>query len=176
MNHVDLRVFDEEWMNAPAPENDRSFSVPDGRYTVEIKDVQLGTTQTGKPKIAFKMRVVDGEHQGGTVWKNMVITSNSLPYIRQDFALLNIDVRRVRMSQLPSHFPYLIGNVLEVEQKTKDKFKEVYFNRLVGAARQQRQPQHPGQGPGGNHGQGGSYGHGQPTQYGEPEERDDIPF
>ena len=122
----DLSVYDAEYAQAEAP----SFEdLPDGKYQVTVHAVRLGESQKGDPMLKWDLVVLSGPCEGRHIFKNAVITSASLPFVKGDLKLLGVEL--LRFSELPQHLEGLLDKKLQVTKKTRDEFANVYFNRLL---------------------------------------------
>jgi len=123
---VDLSAFDEEYAQAEAPEFEE---VPDGKYQVRIEATRLAESTKGDPMIKWDLVVISGQHAGRHIFKNSVITSASLPFVKGDLKLLGIELPK--FSDLPSHLRRVLDKKLQVTKRTREEFTNVYFNRLL---------------------------------------------
>ncbi len=74
----DLAVFDDDYAAAKPPE---SGEVPDGKYQVELANVQLGYSQKGDAMLTYDLLVLSGPHARRHIFKNAVITKAALPLV-----------------------------------------------------------------------------------------------
>jgi hypothetical protein len=123
---LDLTVFDEEYQQAEAPEFEE---VPDGKYQVRIEAARLAESSKGDPMIKWDLVVISGQFAGRHIFKNSVITSASLPFVKGDLKTLGVQLPR--FSDLPNHLEELLDKRLQVTKKTKDEFSNVYLNKLL---------------------------------------------
>ncbi len=123
---VDLSAFDDEYAQAEAP----SFEeVPDGKYQVKVATVKLGETQKDDPILKFDLEVISGAHEGRHIFKNSVITTASLPFVKGDLQKMGIELGK--FSELPGHLEEMLDKKIEVTKRTKGAFSNVYFDRLL---------------------------------------------
>jgi len=104
--------------------------VPDGRYSVQITDLELGLASTGNPVLKYGLRVATGELTGRMIWKRRVITVNTIRFTKRE--LLACGLLLDRFSHLGRRLGELQGIELEVSKVTKGDNSDVYFNRRVG--------------------------------------------
>jgi len=104
--------------------------VPDGRYSVQIIDLELGLASTGNPVLKYGLRVATGELTGRMIWKRRVITVNTIRFTKRE--LLACGLLLDRFSHLGRRLGELQGIELEVSKVTKGDNSDVYFNRRVG--------------------------------------------
>ncbi len=138
-----LSTFDEEYAQASAPDFEE---LPDGKYQVTVHGVRLGESQKGDPMLKWDLVVISGPCEGRHIFKNAVITSASLPFVKGDLKMLGLTLPR--FSELPQHLPGLLDKKLLVTKKTREEFANVYFNRLLDV------PAAGNAGPGAGPGQG----------------------
>lgn len=123
---VDLTVFDEEYERAEAPEFEE---VPDGKYQVRIEAARLAESSKGDPMIKWDLVVISGQFAGRHIFKNSVITSASLPFVKGDLKVLGVQLPK--FSELPSQLGLVLDKKLQVTKRTKEEFTNVYFNKLL---------------------------------------------
>ncbi len=123
---ADLSTYDEEYAQAEAPSFDE---LPDGKYQVTVHAVRLGESQKGDPMLKWDLVVLGGPCEGRHIFKNSVITSASLPFVKGDLKVLGVEL--ARFSDLPNHLETLLDKQLLVTKKVRDEFTNVYFNRLL---------------------------------------------
>lgn len=103
--------------------------VPDGRYCVQVTDLELGMASTGNPVLKYGLRVATGELTGRMIWKRRVITVNTIRFTKRE--LLTCGLLLDRFSHLGRRLGELQGIGLEVSKVTKGDKSDVYFNRRV---------------------------------------------
>ena len=99
---IDLSKFDAEF-RAEQPEEKADFeSVPDGKYQVAVEKVELAEAQTtGNPMLKWTLRVIAPKFVNRLMWRNSVITHNTLKYLKTDLHLCGLDIEKI--SDLPKH-------------------------------------------------------------------------
>ena len=127
---IDLSQFDAEFrrqLNNPAAVPDE---VPDGRYHVNVDNVELTEAKTsGAPMLKWTLRIIGPTHANRLLWHNKVISVNTMPYLVQDLRLCRLELRA--FSDLPHHLHQLQNVQLEITKRTKDGRYSTYFeNRL----------------------------------------------
>lgn len=128
-NSVDLSSFDDEFATVEAPSQDE---VPDGKYQVRIESVRLDYSQKGDPMIKWDLIVLSGSQAGRHVFKNSIITTASLPYVKADLKTLGLVL--TKFSDLERRLQELLDLTLEVTKRTKGEYSNVYFNRRIQVA------------------------------------------
>ena len=123
---VDLREFDEDYDQAEAPDFEE---VPDGKYQVRVMKAQLGKSTKGDPMLKWDMVVLSGPQAGRHVFKNSVITRDSIPYVKGDLKTLGLVLPR--FSDLGDHLEKLLDKTAEVTKRTRGEFANVYINKLI---------------------------------------------
>lgn len=123
---IDLTTFDDDFAEAAAPDFDE---VPDGKYQASINKAQLTTSRAGDPMIKWDLIIISGSLEGRHIFKNAVITRNSMPFIKGDLTKLGLELGKI--SELPKHLPSLLDKKVEVTVRTKGEYTNVYFNRLM---------------------------------------------
>jgi len=121
---ADLSAFDDDYEEAEPPSHD---DVPDGKYQVRVQRVELGQSKAGDPMLKWDLVVISGPHAGRHMFKNAVITNKSLPFVKGDLQTLGVQLPK--FSELPDHLDALLDKTLEVTQRTKGEYTNVYFNR-----------------------------------------------
>ncbi len=123
---ADLTTFDDDYAEADAPSYG---NLPDGKYQVRVERVKLGSSQAGDPMLKWDFVVLSGEHAGRHIFKNAVITQKSLPFVKGDLQTLGVALPK--FSDLPHHLEPLLDQTLEITQRTKDEYTNVYMNRRI---------------------------------------------
>mgnify|MGYP000033816469 CR=1 FL=1 len=124
--NIDLEQFDDEYEKAEAAESD---DVPDGKYQVRIHAVRLNKSQAGNPMLQYELLVVSGQHTDRHIFKNSVITPNSMPFFKADLKVMGIQLPK--LSELPNHLEGMLDQALEITKKTKGEYANVYFNKRL---------------------------------------------
>ena len=124
--NVNLSAFDEDYDQAEAPDFDE---VPDGKYQVRIMKAQLAKSSKGDPMIKWDLVALSGPHAGRHIFKNSVITRDSIPFVKGDLKTLGLELPR--FSDLPDCLDKLLDKTVEITKRTKGEFTNVYFNRLI---------------------------------------------
>ena len=130
MEHtVDLRKFDQAYALAPAVELfDR---VPDGRYQTTIENVELITTKTtGNPMLKWKLRISGPKFANRILWKNSVITDNSLSRVKTELRICGYGLDK--LSPLEGRLLQFQGLELEVTKKSREGGPDdVFFEKNI---------------------------------------------
>jgi hypothetical protein len=127
---IDLSQFDDEYHNEETAERGEFESVPDGKYQVNVEKVELTEAQTsGNPMLKWTLRVIAPKFVNRLIWRNNVITHNTLKYVKTDLHLCGLDLER--LSDLPKHLKKLLDVKLEVTKKTKGDNENIFFNRRI---------------------------------------------
>ncbi len=127
---IDLTQFDAEYrrqLNNPDAAPDE---VPDGRYHVNIENVELTEAKSsGAPMLKWTLRIIGPTHANRLLWHNRVISEKTMPYVTQDLRVCRLELRS--FSDLPQNLGKLLDLQLEVTKRTKDGRTNIYFeNRL----------------------------------------------
>ena len=123
---ADLSAFDEDYDEVEAP---GYADVPDGKYQVRVESVRPAQSQNGDPMLKWDFVVLSGEFAGRHLFKNAVITHRSLPFVKGD--LQTLGVRLARFSDLPKRLDDLLDKTVEVTQRTKGEYTNLYLNRCI---------------------------------------------
>lgn len=123
---VDLRRFDAAYDEA---EISRPGEVPDGKYDAQIADAYLDYSAKRDPRLTYDLVVCSGPCAGRHIFKNAVITDDSLSFVKRDLCTLRLGLPR--FSDLQEHLGELRGRRLAITKRTKDGYSNVYFNRLI---------------------------------------------
>lgn len=127
---IDLSQFDEEFRNEQADERDDFESVPDGKYQVNVEKVELVEAQsTGNPMLRWMLRIIAPRHGNRILWRNSVITHNTLKYVKTDLHICGVDLDR--LSELQKNLGKLLDVKLEVTKRTKGDNENIFFNRRI---------------------------------------------
>jgi hypothetical protein len=129
-----LSQFNDEYTNAAAPE--RSAPVPDGKYQVKVEAFELTKAKTGNPMLKFELRVLAGDFTGRAIFKNAVITANTLQYVKSDLLTLGFAGKLSELED-PAVRAKLLDLTVQVTLKTKGQDDQgrpntnVYFDRRL---------------------------------------------
>jgi hypothetical protein len=127
---IDLAQFDDGFQSEATAERGDFEGVPDGKYQVTVEKVELTEAQSsGNPMLKWTLRVIAPKFVDRLMWRNSVITHNTLKYVKTDLQLcgLNLD----KLSDLPKHLGKLLDVKLEVTKKTKGDNENIFFNRRI---------------------------------------------
>ena len=126
---IDLSYLDEEFEETEVPEQDFS-PIPDGKYQVQVERVEIATAQSsGNPMLKWTLRVLGPAYRDRLLWKNSVLLSGLLQYVKKDLQTCGIHLQRI--SDLPDHLESLLDVRLEIVKKTKNESESIYFNKLI---------------------------------------------
>ncbi len=139
---IDLSQFDAPYREEQAEQRGDYESVPDGKYQVSVEKVEVTESRTsGNPMLKWTLRVIAPQCVNRLMWRNSVITANTLKFVKTDLHLCGLDLER--LSDLPNHLDRLLDVKLEVTKKTKGDNENIYFNRRIetaaGAGRYERE-------------------------------------
>lgn len=126
----ELAQFDGDFAKAPVADDGK---IPDGKYQVRIQDAQLTRSQTTQaPMLKFKLRVEGPSHIGRVLWRNSVIASDKLEYLKKD--LLRVGLTLAKLSELPSMLSTVKGVLIEVTTKTNGDYQNIYIDKRINEA------------------------------------------
>ena len=127
---IDLSQFDNGFRAEQTEERGDFESVPDGKYQVVVDKAELTEAQsTGNPMLKWTLRVIAPKFINRLIWRNSVITHNTLKYLKTDLHTCGLDLDRI--SDLPKHLKTLLDVKLEVTKKTKGDNENIYFNSRI---------------------------------------------
>ena len=131
---IDLTQFDDDYRSEQPEERGDFESVPDGKYQVAVEKVELTEAQsTGNPMLKWTLRVIAPKFVNRLMWRNSVITHNTLKYVKTDLHLCGLDLEK--LSDLPKQLKKLLDVKLEVTKKTKGENENIFFNRRIETGR-----------------------------------------
>ncbi len=127
---VDLSQFDDDYRGEQAEARGDFENVPDGKYQVNVEKVELTEAQSsGNPMLKWTLRVIAPKFINRLMWRNSVITHNTLRYVKTDLHLCGLDLEK--LSDLPKNLQKLLDVKLEVTKKTKGDNENIFFNRRI---------------------------------------------
>jgi hypothetical protein len=127
---IDLSRFDNDFQREKIDESNSLEAVPDGKYRVIVQEVLLKETQSsGNPMVQWTLRIVGSPMDDRLLWKNRVITSNTLKYLKLELHVCGLDLQS--LSELPQHLAQMRNIQLEVTKRTKGPNDNIYFNRRI---------------------------------------------
>jgi len=123
--------FDNEVPNYPPAKDGGNYDdVPDGTYQVWVERAEIKTSQAGNEYLSLMLRILAGTCKGRCIFKMGFFTSeDSRRYLYYDIQKMGVNFER--WSQLRAYLEDMIGVKLEVTQKTKDEFTNVYINKRL---------------------------------------------
>jgi len=128
-NSIDLAQFDDDFHSETAEERGDFETVPDGKYQVAVEKAELTQSSTGNPMLKWMLRIQGPRFINRCLWRNSVVTQNTLKYVKTDLHLCGLDLEK--LSDLPKHLDKLLDVKLEVTKRTKGENENVYFNRRI---------------------------------------------
>ncbi len=127
---IDLSQFDDDFRGEQPQERGEFEKLPDGKYQVVVDKVELTTAQsTGNPMLKWTLRVIAPRCVNRLLWRNSVITHNTLKYLKTDLHLCGLDLDR--LSDLPGRLKSLLDVKLEITKKTKGENENIFFDRRI---------------------------------------------
>jgi hypothetical protein len=127
---IDLAQFDDGFQSEATAERGDFEGVPDGKYQVTVEKVELTEAQSsGNPMLKWTLRVIAPKFVDRLMWRNSVITHNTLKYVKTDLNLCGLTLDK--LSDLPKHLSKLLDVKLEVTKKTKGDNENIFFNRRI---------------------------------------------
>ena len=127
---IDLAAFDGTFQQEATEERGEFEGLPDGKYQVVVEKVELTHTQnTGNPMLKWTLRVLGPQFANRLIWRNSVITNNTIRYLKTDLHLCGLDLDK--LSDLPRHLAELLDVRLEITKKTKGDYENIFFSRRL---------------------------------------------
>jgi hypothetical protein len=83
--------------------------------------------------LKWTLRVIAPKFVNRLMWRNSVITHNTLKYVKTDLHLCGLDLEK--LSDLPKQLKKLLDVKLEVTKKTKGDNENIFFNRRIETGR-----------------------------------------
>ena len=128
--NIDLTQFDENFAEAEIKE--REFEpVPDGKYQVNVKRVELTRSKTSDtPMLKWTLEVIGPSCQGRILFRNNLIGSQeNINWLKTDLHTCGLDLKK--LSDLQANLVKLLDVKLEVTKRTRGEYENVYFNRQI---------------------------------------------
>ena len=123
---MDLSDFDDAFAEAETQERQE---LPDGKYQVRVESVKLDMNDKGTRMLKWDFVVVSGPHAGRHIFKTVVISQGSLPYIKQDLQVAGLQL--AKFSELAGRLETLLDLYFEVTKRVRGEFTNVYINRRL---------------------------------------------
>jgi len=95
----------------------------------EIHLIRGVTTRRDNPMLKWTLRVIAPKFIDRLMWRNSVITHNTLKYVKTDLHLCGLDLDK--LSDLPKYLKKLLDVKLEVTKKTKGDNENIFFNHRI---------------------------------------------
>jgi len=133
---TNLADFDDAYEQVEVPERKNNFEdLPDGTYDAKVDVVDLKETKDGTPMLSIHFVVLVGKYSGRKLFKSLVFTRQSLPYVKADLALLGF-VGKPSDLQDPEKRAMMLDRRVRLGVKTKaDKQggqrQNVYINKSL---------------------------------------------
>lgn len=125
---VDLSEYDDAYDDAEV--HDGFSPIPDGTYQVFVDEVAVKETKEKHlPMIAWKFKIINGQHEGRVLFKNSVITEKTLSYIKTDLSICGIILEK--FSEIQTYLFDLLNKNLEVKIVSKDDNQNIYIQRVL---------------------------------------------
>ncbi len=126
---VDLSRFDNEFAEAPVEE--KTESVPDGKYQANVDKVEITTARSsGNPMLKWTLRILGPSYRNRLLWRNNVMaTRENIRWLKNDLHVCGLDLQK--LSDLPANLEKLLDVKLEITKRTKGDSENVYFNRRL---------------------------------------------
>jgi hypothetical protein len=105
-------------------------SLPDGTYRAHVQRVDLTRAQaSGRPLIKWTLRVLEpgSARPGRHLWRNLVLSPETLPWLRHDLELCGLRV--ARLSDLPNRLEELTGREIDVRVRSRKGYLDVFLIR-----------------------------------------------
>lgn len=82
---VDLEGLKKDIEDARVNESVDFKEVPHGQYEVKITRLELKESKKGNPMLSIWFKVLEGEHKGGLIFMNQVVTTGFQIHIANEF-------------------------------------------------------------------------------------------
>ncbi|CAM2070255.1 DUF669 domain-containing protein [Sulfidibacter corallicola] len=129
-NEIDLSSMDDDFVRAEKKESKSFEDLPEGKYQVRVAKVELTKAKTtGNPMIKWELLVLSGKYRNRRIWRNSVLTANTMSYIKTDLAICGLEL--AKLSDLPLRLADLLDVDLEIFLKVKADSTNVYFNKRL---------------------------------------------
>lgn len=104
---------------------------PHGTYDARIEAAGVTTTKSsGKPMLAYQLRIEGGEQDGRLIFNNRVITEKTLGWIKGDLHMLGLELEK--FSHLARRAGELVGKRVSVTTSKDGEYTNCRFNGLLG--------------------------------------------
>lgn len=126
---VDLADFDDAF--AAASSSPAVPPVTDGPYLVRIEHVEITRgKRSGHALLKWRLRILGPTFAGRLLWHNHVLTTTlGLRWLKHDLDVCGLEL--LKLSDLPTHTERLLGLELEITQRTRGPWSNLYFNRRL---------------------------------------------
>lgn len=125
---LNLADMDDAFSEAEVQLDDHS-PVPDGTYQVSVDKVELTKSKSGNPMLKWELRIIGGNHRKRKLFKNSVITHNSMPYFKKDLVVAGLNLSS--LSELETRVEELLDIQLEVKKATKGEYTNIWINKRI---------------------------------------------
>jgi hypothetical protein len=129
IEQLDLSSLDGDFATVSAAS--MRCPVPDGRYHVQVEQVQLTCSRTSQlPVLKWKLRILNPPFAGRCLFKNHALSSlDNLRWLKHDLHLCGLDLDK--LSDLPFHLDRLFGIELQITKRTRGEWENVYFDHWL---------------------------------------------
>ncbi len=127
---IDLSQYDEEYESAEVPDTNYD-ELPDGKYQVFVERVEMTRSkEKGHPMLKWQLRIIGPTHANQCLFRNnMIITQENIKWLKGDLEICGLELSK--LSDLEANLDKLLDVKLEVTQKTRGEYSNVYFNRRI---------------------------------------------
>ena len=123
----DLGNLDGEYQSAD--ESGGFGDVPDGDYLVKVERAVVKKSKAGNLMLAWLLVILGPAHVGRKMFRNSMMNNEiGLGILKHDLKVCGVEIDS--LTELPGRLIDLIDLEIEVSQKTKKDFANIYFKQL----------------------------------------------
>lgn len=131
-NAMDLSELDALWDDVEPEEKKEIGEVPSGKYQVRVEKVYLKTSKTGKPMLAWQLRIVGGQYENQCLFRNnMLCSAENLKWLKTDLQTCGVFISGPSELKKQEVLTELLDIVLEVTKKVNGDYDNIYLNSRV---------------------------------------------
>lgn len=139
-----ISSLNNSYRDAELRKNKSVHLMPEGKYQALISQFALRSSKTYQDELYLSLgfEVIDGPEKGHTAYKNYPIVPEYIGKLKNDLAILGIDLRGdIRTLGEPDTANMIIDLIVDITIKHRQNndrtFQNVYLDRLVGKAEDQ---------------------------------------
>jgi hypothetical protein len=129
---AELKELESAWDEAE-DKGDSFGDIPDDVYQAKVSKATIGKSQSsGRMQVAFEFTIISGEFKNRKKWAyDGLETKENMDYLKTRLARLGVDVKKLKISDLPEALESILGTTCEIKVKTRGDFQNTYVQKQI---------------------------------------------